>query len=268
MNFNHYNFILQNIPSKIMTSSLSLYIHSKFNKYKASTLFFIGCSLSLSSYYITSYIINKQIDNKMLQDNIKKTLDKVVEEPYENKYYDAFDKLESKELSEEYIKSLQNCVLYETTSKGNIIMSYDHSNESFNYYCDTKDISYLYLETVARRYAITYKCKKLLADIKKELQLTKNKKVNFENDESNEKKKTNNLFASFKTYNKKGVSSNEKGDGKKMNKKSIICANANRYSYKGKVNDFQFIKTNDYKVQKISDSMDYQTFKKLMDSKQ
>ena len=38
---------------------------------------------------------------------------------------------------------------------------------------------------------------------------------------------------------------------------------ANRYSYKGKVNDFQFIKTNDYKVQKNSDSMDYQTFKKL-----
>ena len=27
-----------------------------------------------------------------------------------------------------------------------------------------------------------------------------------------------------------------------MNKKSIICANANRYSYKGKVNDFNFIK--------------------------
>lgn len=268
MFFNHYNFILQNIPSKIMTFTLSSYIHSKFNKYKGSTLFLIGCSLSLSSYYITSYIINKQIDNKMLQDNIKKTLDKVVEEPYENKYYDAFDKLESKELSKEYIKSLQNCVLCEITSKGNIVMYYDHSSESFNYYCDTKDISYLYLETVARKYAITYKCKKLLIDIKKELQLAKNKKVNFENDESNEKKKTNNLFASFKTYNKKGVSSNEKGDEKKMNKKSIICANANRYSYKGKVNDFQFIKTNDYKVQKKYDSMDYQTFKKLMDSKQ
>ena len=167
MIFNHYNFILQNIPSKIMTSSLSLYIHSKFNKYKASTLFFIGCSLSLSSYCITSYIINKLEDNKMLQDNIKKTLDKAIEEPYENKYYDTFDKLESKELSKEYIKSLQNCVLYETTTKGNIVMYYDHSSESFNYYCDTKDISYLYLETVARKYVITYKCKKILVDIKK-----------------------------------------------------------------------------------------------------
>ena len=223
MIFNHYNFILQNIPSKIMTSSIASYIHSKINKYKASTLFFIGCSVSLSSYCIASYIINKQKDNKMLQDienNMKKTLSKALEEPYENKYYDAFDKLESKELSEEYIKSLQNCVLCEITSKGNIIMSYDHSNESFNYYCDTKDISYLYLETVARRYAITYKCKKLLVDIKKELQLAKNKKVNFESDDlkdsldSKDSKKTNNVFASFKTYNKKGVSSNEKGDEK------------------------------------------------------
>ena len=110
------------------------------------------------------------------------------------------DKLESKKLSKEYIKSLQNCVLYETTSKGNIIMYYDHSNESFTYYCDTKDVPYLYLETVARRYVITYKCKKILVDIKKELQLAKNKKVNFEGDnsnDSNKKKKTNNIFASF-----------------------------------------------------------------------
>ena len=63
------------------------------------------------------------------------------------------------------------------------------------------------------------------------------------------------------------VSSSEKGDNKKMNKKSIIRTNANRYSYKGKVNDFHFIKTNEYKVQKSSDSMDYQTFKNLMDLK-
>ena len=258
---------------KIVPSSISSFIHSTINKHKASTLFFAGCGVSISSYYIASYIINKRKDNKILQDienNMKKTLSKSVEKPYENKYYDTFDKLESKELSEEYIKSLQNCVLYETTSKGNIIMYYDHSNESFNYYCDTKDVSYLYLETVARKYVITYKCKKILVDIKKELQLAKNKKVNFEGDESNEKKKTNNIFASFKTYNKKGVSSSsssEKGDNNKMNKKSIICANANRYSYKGKVNDFDFIKTNEYKVQKYSDSMDYQTFKKLMDSK-
>ena len=87
------HFILKNIPSKIIPSSISSFIRSTFNKYKASTLFFIGCSVSLSSYYIASYIINKQKDNKMLQDienSMKETLSTSVEKPYENKYYDAF----------------------------------------------------------------------------------------------------------------------------------------------------------------------------------
>ena len=69
------HFILKNIPFKIMpssiSSSISSFVRSTFNKYKASTLFFIGCSVSLSSYYIASYIINKQKDNKQ---NLWKTI--------------------------------------------------------------------------------------------------------------------------------------------------------------------------------------------------
>ena len=39
-------------------------------------------------------------------------------------------------------------------------MYYDYDKESFSYYCDVKDISYLYLETVVRKYAINFNCKK------------------------------------------------------------------------------------------------------------
>jgi len=53
------------------------------------------------------------------------------------------------------------------TPKGRIIMYYDFEKESFIYHCDTKDVPYLYLETVARKYALTYHCKKIVVDIKK-----------------------------------------------------------------------------------------------------
>lgn len=184
--------------------------------------------------------------------------------PYENKYYDKFEELEGDDLEEDDVKSLKQNVLYEMTPKGRIIMYYDFEKESFIYYCDTKDVSYLYLETVARKYALTYHCKKIVVDIKKELALAR--KTNESKNDGNKKVlvgvKADELFATFKSYNRKGS-----GGSKTMNKKFVLRQNANRYSYSGKVNEFPFIKTNEYKVEKPMDKMDYETFKKLMAKK-
>jgi hypothetical protein len=151
------------------------------------------------------------------------------------------------------------------TPKGRIIMYYDFEKESFTYYCDTKDVPYLYLETVARKYALTYHCKKIVVDIKRELDVAKETSVAKDN-KSNALAlidvKTDNLFASFKSYNRKGT-----GGSKTMNKKFILRQNANRYSYSGKVNTFSFLKRNEYKIEKPMDKMDYETFKKLMAKK-
>ena len=150
------------------------------------------------------------------------------------------------------------------TPKWRIIMYYNFEKETFIYHCDTKDVPYLYLETVARKYALTYHCKKIVVDIKKELELAREASV------ANEKnanmlvsvKAPDSLFASFKSYNRKGS-----GGSKTLNRKFILRQNANRYSYGGKVNEFPFIKTNEYKIQKPMEKMDYETFKKLMAKK-
>jgi hypothetical protein len=202
------------------------------------------------------------------KDDSKENSDKsVVEvESYENKYYDKYDEMESEDLDEDYVKSLKNNVLYEMTPKGRIIMYYDFEKESFTYYCDTKDVPYLYLETVARKYALTYHCKKIVVDIKRELDTAK--ETNIANDNKSkaqalvDAKKTDNLFASFKSYNRKGT-----GGSKTMNKKFILRQNANRYSYSGKVNTYSFLKRNEYKIEKPMDKLDYETFKKLMAKK-
>jgi len=181
---------------------------------------------------------------------------------YETKYYDAFELLENEELEEVRLSNMKNNVLYENTPKGRVIMYYDKENESFHYYCDTKDISYLYLETVARKYALTYNCKHIVVDIKNELKIAKDiKDGKYDNDETVVAKPKNDIYASFKNYNKKS------GEIANENKKYILRKNANRYSYKGQTSEFSIIKPSEYKCKKIEDKLNYETFKRMMNKK-
>ena len=231
----------------------------------SSALFYYFYS-NISDMNLTTSVfslLNSNSNNQLTDKATDKDKDKSKEISYENKYYDKFQEMESEELEEEDVKYLKNNVLYEMTPKGRIIMYYDFEKESFIYHCDTKDMPYLYLETVARKYALTYHCKKIVVDIKRELEVAR------ETSAANENKskllvgvKADSLFASFKSYNRKGS-----GGSKTLNRKFILRQNANRYSYGGKVNEFPFIKTKEYKIQKPMEKMDYETFKKLMAKK-
>ena len=198
---------------------------------------------------------NKDTDNDKDKDEDK---DSAIH--YFNKYYDKFDELEDEDLEEDFVKSLKTSILFETTPKGNVIMYYDYDKESFIYYCDNKkDISYLYLEVVIRKYALTFKCKKIVVDIKKELKNAREKKEI----KTETKPVTDEIFAAFKSYNRKGTG----GSSKNINKKFILREQANRYTYNGKISDYDFIQKNEYKTDNSDDKMDYQTFKKLMAQK-
>ena len=183
----------------------------------------LGVSAAVGSVFLYYFMMN---NNRKIEEPIKK------KEIYERKYYEKYDLLEMKELDEEYVKGLKNSVVYESTPKGRVVMYYDADKESFIYYCDTKDISYLYLEAVARKYALTYDCKKLVVDIKKELKDAMDVKngVALVPKKVVDDKET--IFASFKNYNKKSGESNDK------NKRYVLRQKANRYSYKGNVNEY------------------------------
>jgi hypothetical protein len=208
--------------------------------------FLLGLSFALGIGLIRSFYI--------LQNNYnKKQIFPVIEEDhYENKYYKQFELLDSRILNEQDKKALKLSILFEYTPKGNVIMYYDAEKESFIYYCDSKDISYIYLETVVRKYALTFDCKSIVVDIKQELQQAKKEKQ-VKKVELSEK---NNVYVDFKPYNKTG----HKKEGNKS--KSLIREKANRYSYRGKINDFDFVqeKKNENQQEKIT----YETFKKLM----
>lgn len=206
--------------------------------------------------------------------------------PYEQTYYKLFSQMDDEELDEDYVKLLKNNIIYEMTPRGRVALYYDYEKETFNYYCDTKDIPYKYLEAVAHKYAITYDCKNLVVDMKKELEKSihqskakQHKMVSIlksgsNKDEENRDattsrvKKTvsidNNMYVSYKQYNRKGS-----GGNIVPNKKAFVTKNnSNRYSYLGKMNEFSFLQTNKYSTKiGAGEVLDYAAFKKLTGKK-
>ena len=257
--------MFQTISNRLTSKKPFFYIGSGLGVLFSSTLLYYSYPHILNTIHSTRlYKYVKDVDKEE-----KENENKAQDEPYENKYYDRFEQLECEDLEEDTVKGMKNNALYETTPKGKVIMYYDFEKESFVYYCDTKDIPYLYLETVARKYALTYDCKKIVVDIKKEMENAKQSNTNksklstiYENTSSSSTKKTTDMFASFKSYNRKGT-----GGSKATNKKFVLRQNANRYSYSGKVSQYPILKTDDYKIEKPMEKMDYETFKKLMAKK-
>jgi len=205
---------------------------------------------------------------------------------YEYTYYKMFSQMDDEELDEDYVKSLKNNIIYEMTHRGRVALYYDSEKETFNYYCDTKDIPYKYLEAVAHKYAITYDCKKIVVDMKKELEKSlhhsnmKQQKmtsvlkspsskddVNIIEKTTDEKKRVSidsNMYVSYKQYNRKGS-----GGNTVPNKKIFVTKNnSNRYSYLGKMNEFSFLQTDKYKSKEVvNEVFDYAAFKKLTGKK-
>jgi len=152
---------------------------------------------------------------------------------------------------------------------GDIIMCYDASIMSFVYYARTANIPYKYLETVSRKYMIeTNAPRDIYIDIRKEFAKAKDLLTNKKVSDQSKRDQTNNnnntttdpdananeveetdVFAKFKTYNTGSNLSNQKtttatntktpSDTDKPNTSTkIMRENANRYSYRGKIEDY------------------------------
>lgn len=208
--------------------------------------------------------------------------------PYEQKWFDEFDDIEDNdddddedhgntgehELTEEFVNNLAFNTIKETTPRGDVLMYYSSSLGSFVYHSLSKEIPYKYLETVARKYVIEYKCKKLYIDIRKEYEKGMNKYkeikekeekavkdakdgIKDENDTNNSNYKKKQIFANFKTYNRKGEVHNKQKD-----KIYILKEQANRYSYRGKIEEYSEAKI-ETSLDKKGKDIDFASFKKM-----
>ena len=181
---------------------------------------------------------------------------------------------QSKEYANDFVitkkkENLEGCYVMEHTPLGNVLMIYDFKRDTFSYYSDST-IPYRYLEVVGRKYVKFFNCRPIFIDMEEELKLYEEKMKNeIEEKERNERLKqelqdTNNsiaepkknVFAQFKSYNKDAGSGrvnkvpppknsipnkNPTGNSK-TNDGILLKDRANRYTYEGKMSNFNFIK--------------------------
>jgi len=186
-------------------------------------------------------------ENKPIEE--KKTIEEEVikkEQKYEDKYLEKSRQLNRSELSLDQLKKLKNNVLFEKTPIGNVLMFYNHEKESFSYYSDF-NIPYRYLETIGRKYIITFHCASLYVFVEEELE--KLSLVQQEVKESVKDSNTSSVFAKFKNYNKNNSMSTTLSQPLKQHKnqpinlrKIPIKEKANRYTYEGKLSNYSFLK--------------------------
>lgn len=147
---------------------------------------------------------------------------------YLDNYKTKFENMEITELPENRMKNLKKCILFEKTPLGNVIMYFDEDN--FIYYCD-RDLSFNYLEAVARKYVVTFSCKSIY-------KIYENEKEKYKDEENISAKATKvnidenkkSVYASFKKYNKPKL---------KINDNEPILQN--KYRYNGKIREFELL---------------------------
>ena len=204
---------------------------------------------------------------------------------------------------DERLDKLKNSFVMEKTPLGNVLMLYNNKRGSFEFYSDNT-IPYRYLEPVSRKYVKTFGCRPIYCDMEEELK-NYEKKLEDKERENEEKEELDkrileekrvldeknmsvsvvaepkkNVFAKFKSYNKeagtghvniaappKNSIPNNKVTETKSDEKVLLKENANRYSYEGKLSNFNFLKKVDRKVVDKKYAMTFADFKRLEEEK-
>ena len=238
--------------------------------YDMSTSFFtvFGALTSgiLLGFTLVSYMVYNK-DYKYEDDDD----DEEDDDDYCFKFFDELENLPDRELEKDELEELRLKSLEEETPEGKVIMIYNSDTESFWYYADSTTIPYSSLDAVARLYAINYNCKSICVNYKEEWEKGKERSIKEkeidlkkrEEEEHNPKPKS--VFANFKGYNKKHGSDDEK------KKYYIITEKANKFKYKGKMNEFikkeidNNTKSNDTCTDDVVEKkkIDYSMFKKI-----
>jgi septum formation inhibitor MinC len=224
---------------------------------------------------------------KRLNEEMEKLNEKIITEEDVNNASKEFV------INERY-NCLKNNIIMEKTPLGNVVMFYNNSRSSFEYYSDST-IPYRYLEVLGRKYVLTYNCKQIYVDMSKELEEAEKKLAEKKQKEEDEKQKQEeaaekaksnpeseapepqkkNVFAKFKTYNKDtsikaaAVPLDRPAPAKntKPQEEKVVKERANRYSYEGKLVNFSFLKKVDRKEVDKRYGVSFAEFKKMQQKK-
>jgi hypothetical protein len=175
-----------------------------------------------------------------------------------------------------------NNYILESTPLGNVFMRYNNQKKSFEYFSNNT-IPYRYLETIGRKYVMTFRCKALFVDLEDELKKASDKKE-LEKDQK-DKTQDKGLRPTFKSYNndlkmdktmmrsaKPGLPPQIKVNlpnvsGPNNGENQLLKENANRYSWISRLTDFPMLKKVDRKTVDKNYAMSFADFKKSKENK-
>jgi hypothetical protein len=213
-----------------------------------------------------------------------------LEEKYVSKDLEEEAKADAhKFIVKQHLDALKNSFIIEKTPLGNVLMYYNNSRESFEYYSDNT-IPYRYLETVSRKYVKTFNCRYLYVDMEYEISVAERKlkeileKKAIEEEEIKKNILENhtvvskkNVFAKFKSYNKESgtgrvntgappknsIPNSNSSSSKATDNKVILKENANRYTCEGRMSNFSFLKKPKREAVDKKYAMSFADFKKF-----
>ena len=129
-----------------------------------SALFAVSPDIDLGQLFTSIFFYLLVKSERKTTETINDTETKKEVILYQDKYKKEFNLLdESYEYKE---RNIEHSFVMECTPLGNVIMRYDDEYEGFIYYSD-QIIPHRFLDTVARKFALTYNCKKLVIDVEK-----------------------------------------------------------------------------------------------------
>jgi len=202
------------------------------------------------------------------------------DEDYSMYYKTEYELLADRVLTDDDISALQGKSIAETVDFGDVVMLYNSTTECFWYYTDhLKEVSYILLEAVARKFVVEYNCKRLLGGAysasaeppssgeNTDTSLTSSDNTCLTNGVILEKSTENTgvvggaaPYAKFKKYNTGKMSNPNFSTGVDVIEQTI------HFRYKGKLYDYE----ETLKVKNNTDTiptMTYAEFKQLVDNK-
>lgn len=196
---------------------------------------------------------------------LKFQLAEPIEDPpikFEDKY--PIDSIPDDEIS---IDKLNNKIYVSgNTPDGTVFMRWNNYREGFEYWSDNT-IKYQYLETIARKFVKTYRCKSFYIDRKKEFEKLKKLKEDQkkeleeklkqqEENQNNDAQEDDGVFVKFKNVDK--TKKNNKTD------ENIVPIKANKYIHAGKIKDIEIFKLNKSVANNTTNSsFSFMDFKKM-----
>ena len=199
-----------------------------------------GLGLTVGTWFVSRFLWDGDVVLESIEEEPK-----IKEVLYEDKY--PLDNC--KDLSG---NKPTNTTIIENTPEGSVIMSYNYDKEGFEYWSNSKNIKYDYLETVARKFVKMNFCIDLYIDRKENIKyqneeldrIEKEAKEAKDNEEKNAKidKEFKELEEEDSVFVKSKLSVKEKQKKEVIDRTKIAATKANKYIRVGKCSDFKWLK--------------------------